>query len=326
MADSFKNSVEKTKILEDLAESVETQYEEIQSKKRKSAIKIQSGMRKILGDYLRKRGFTEISPVILSPVTDPLDSSQSDSHIDYYGHDYKLTQSMIFHKQMSLLSLDKIFIWSPNVRLEKPGKKETGRHLSEFTQLDLEVKGASRSEIMSLGEEMIKTLIQEVQKKYKEELRELDRSLKVPKTPFDRIEFKKAREEYGEDFEIKLSKEKDEPFWLIDFPVEEREFYDKEYPEEKGILKDMDLIYPEGYEEAISGGEREYEYEKIVDRIERADLSPEQFEWYLEMAKKGLPKSAGFGIGIERLTRFICGLERVEEATLFPKTPGKPSL
>ncbi len=230
---------------------------------------------------------------------------------------------MIFHKQMSLLSLDKLFIFSPNVRLEKPHKKETGRHLAEFTQLDLEIKNASRSEIMDLGERMIKTTIQKIKSERSQELDILERDLKVPSTPFDQIKFKDAREEYGDDFEAILSKERDVPFWLVDFPIEEREFYDKEYSDKKGVLKDMDLIYPEGFEEAISGGEREHEYSKLVNRIGRAGLDPEQFKWYLEMAKKGLPASAGFGIGIERFTRYVCGLDKIEDSTLFPKVPGR---
>jgi asparaginyl-tRNA synthetase len=85
----------------------------------------------------------------------------------------------------------------------------------------------------------------------------------------------------------------------------------------------MDLIYPEGYGEAVSGGERENEYERIKYRIHKKGQTYAQFKNYLKCAKEGLPPSAGFGIGIERLTRYICGLERIEEASLFPKIPGK---
>ncbi len=70
----------------------------------------------------------------------------------------------------------------------------------------------------------------------------------------------------------------------------------------------MDLIYPEGYGEALSGGEREYEYERIKERILKKGQNLTHFKKYLELAKDDLPASAGFGIGIERLTRYICGL------------------
>ena len=114
-----------------------------------------------------------------------------------------------------------------------------------------------------------------------------------------------------------------EPIWIVDMPLKNREFYDKEYVNKPGYLKDMDLIYPEGYGEALSGGEREYEYELIKKRILKKGQALTQFKKYLELAKGDLPPSAGFGIGIERLTRFICGLKRIEEASLFPKIPGK---
>jgi asparaginyl-tRNA synthetase len=85
----------------------------------------------------------------------------------------------------------------------------------------------------------------------------------------------------------------------------------------------MDLIYPEGYGEALSGGEREYEYDRIKQRILKKGQKLLQFKDYLQLAKDDLPPSAGFGIGIERLTRYICGLKRIEETILFPRIPGK---
>ena len=85
----------------------------------------------------------------------------------------------------------------------------------------------------------------------------------------------------------------------------------------------MDLIYPEGYGEALSGGEREYKIKRIKKRMKIKGKRYSDFKEYLEIAKKGLPKSAGFGIGIERLTRYICGLKKIEETSLFPKIPGK---
>ena len=120
-----------------------------------------------------------------------------------------------------------------------------------------------------------------------------------------------------------ISKTHKEPVWIIDIPLESREFYDKEDPEKPGFLKDMDLIYPEGFGEALSGGEREYEYKRIKERILKKGQKLSQFKKYLELAKDDLPASAGFGIGIERMTRFICGLQRIEEASLFPKIPGR---
>jgi len=291
--------------------------------KRLSIFKIQSEIRKILGDELRKKDFIEISPVILSPITDPLNHPIIPTNINCYGKDYCITQSMIFHKQMALKTLDKIFVFSPNVRLEKIDRKETGRHLFEFSQLDLEVKNASRKDIINLGEDLLISIIKKVKIKCKDELKLLGRELKTPKKPFKKIRYEEAYNKYGKDFEQIISKKHKEPVWIIDIPLNKREFYDKEDPKKPDVLLDMDLIYPEGYGEALSGGERECEYNKIKQRILKKGQKLSQYNEYLSIAKDDLPPSAGFGIGLERLTWFICGLKRIEEASLFPKIPGK---
>jgi asparaginyl-tRNA synthetase len=292
--------------------------------KRKIAIlKIQSKIRRILADHLESEEFIEISPVILSPMTDPLNHPTAPGDIECYGRKYHLTQSMIFHKQVALKTLDKIFVFSPNVRLESKDKKDTGRHLFEFSQLDLEVKGGKREDIMLLCEEMLTTLIKSIKKDCKVELKILKRQIKTLKRPFKRITYKEAYEKYGKDFETVISKKHKEPVWIIDMPIMHREFYDREHEDKPGYLADMDLIYPEGYGEALSGGEREYIHERIKKRMKIKGKKYSEFEAYLKIAEKGLPPSAGFGMGIERLTRFICGLKKIEDTVLFPKIPGK---
>jgi asparaginyl-tRNA synthetase len=289
-------------------------------------ITIQSEIRRILGEELRKKGFIEISPVILSPLTDPLNHPTTPAHIHCYGKKYNITQSMIFHKQVAIRTLGKIFVFSPNVRLEALERKKTGQHLFEFTQLDLEIKHATREDVMALCEDLLHTLLTKIKKNNKKELHEIKRNLVIPRPPFKRIRYQEAVERYGEDFEIIISKNHTEPVWITDIPLTKREFYDREDPTHPGFLRDMDLIYPEGYGEALSGGEREYNYERIKQHLLKKGNNVADFRTYLTLAKQGLPPSAGFGIGIERLTRYICGLQRIEEASLFPKIPGKSCL
>lgn len=294
--------------------------------KKQVILKIQSKIRKKLSDYLESKGFIEISPVILSPITDPLNHPTKSGKIECYGQKYHLTQSMIFHKQIALKTLNKLFVFSPNIRLEPKESSNTGRHLFEFTQLDLEIKDAKREQIMRLCENLIIHLIKEIKEDCKKELGILKREIKIPKKPFKKISYKEAYEKYGKDFEIEISKKYKDPVWIIDMPIMNREFYDKEHKDKPGYLADMDLIYPDGYGEALSGGEREYKYERIKKRMKIKGKKYSEFKPYLDIAKKGLPKSAGFGIGIERLTRYICGLRKIEEASLFPKIPGKTGI
>ncbi len=291
----------------------------------KKAMKIHSDVRKFMADFLKEqRNFIEIPPVIISGITDPLNHPTTKSQVEVYGYTYELTKSMIFHKQIAMHALDKIFSFSPNIRLEPTERKSTGRHLIEFTQIDVEQKNASREDVMDLAEDLVIYTLKNVKEKDADILESVGRNLKIPSKPFKRITYTEAVKKYGKDFETKLSKEADEPFWLIDIELPEREFYDREDPSRPGILLDMDLIYPEGFGEASSGGEREYELDQIYRRIAKKGQTPEQFKWYIEFAKKfGLIPSAGFGIGIERFVRFVMGAKDIKDITLFPKAPGE---
>ncbi len=290
------------------------------------SLKISSSIRTILSQYLKDRGYIEIPPVIISIITDPLNHPVFDPKLEYYGYQYSLTKSMIFHKQILAKHFEKFFTFSPNIRLETEEKAKTGRHLYEFTQLDLEQRNASRDDMMRLAEGMLVHLFKKIKETNGDDLRALSRDLRIPSVPFERITYEKAVHEYGKDFENILSKTKKDPFWITDIPLKEREFYDRENENDPGKLIDMDLIYPEGFGEAISGGEREFEYSKIIERIHKKGQTEEQFRWYLEFAKDGFLPSAGFGIGIERLTRYVCGFERIEDTHPFPKVPGKIAL
>ena len=271
--------------------------------------------------YLDRRGFLEINPVVISPISDPLNHPVDDPTIDYYGHRYRLTKSMIFHKQLALVHFDKIYSFSPNIRIEPLDRKSTGRHLAEFTQLDLEVKGADRRAVMALAEGMINDSIARVMRYIDGD--KLNPDLRKYPRPFRSVKYLEALEEYGEDFEAKMSAEARDPFWIIDIPLQQREFYDREKDDETGILMDMDLIYPHGYGEAISGGEREFEFERILSRIIKKGQRQEDYALLLEASRKGISPSAGFGIGIERFVRFLTGSKNISEVVLFPKEIGK---
>lgn len=310
-------------------------FKYIREPKMRNVLIIQDEILSSLRDFLRSEGFVEILAPIIGPVTDPGIRGAKQVSIDFYGHHFKIMSSMILYKQMVVSSLGKIFSLSPNVRLEPEESLTTMRHLSEFRQLDLEMAEASYMDAMDLGERMLTYAIRRVKKNCREELAYLKRSLRVPTLPFKKISHKEAVDlliskgynaKHGEeipwDAEVALSSMFDGPFWIYDFPLTARGFYDREDPDRPGILRDFDLLYPEGYGEAVSGGEREYLFEKVIKRMRSRGDDLKDYGWYLEMLKEGVSPSAGFGIGVERLTRYICGLEKIWEAVPFPKLPG----
>jgi asparaginyl-tRNA synthetase len=291
-------------------------------KERVAVLRIASEILGAAGTYLRERDFVEILPVLLSPITDPLHHETYAGAVDYYGAPYQLTKSMIFHKQIALRTLPRIFCFSPNVRLEPAERASFGRYLAEFVQLDLEVREASRDEVIELGEGLVVAVLKAVAARCTDELGLLGRNLRVPTVPFERVSYAEAAARFGEPFDDALSATLSAPAWVIDFPRRVREFYDREDPRRPDVLLDMDLVYPEGYGEALSGGEREFELERILDRLRRDAIPESRFAAYLSMVREGIPRSAGFGIGVERLTRYVAGLDRIEDARLFPKVPG----
>jgi asparaginyl-tRNA synthetase len=304
------------------SEIVQNTLERLSRESMVHAMRIHTTVRKVLGDFFREEGFLEVPPVILSPLTDPLNHPVFDPVVTYYGKKYSLTKSMIFHKHLLVKYLGSIFTFSPNVRMETEDKKSSGRHLWEFTQIDVEKRDATRGDMMRLVEKLLPHLFREVKSKNAQELRALGRDLPVPETPFPVIKYLDAESSRGEDFERILSKEAKTPFWIVDIPVMKREFYDRMNDDGSSTLADMDLIYPEGFQEALSGGEREYKPERIRERIKLKGQTEEQFSHYLSAADEGLPPSAGFGIGIERLVRYICGFTRIVDTHPCPKLPG----
>src|SRR5215472_750699 len=128
----------------------------------RSVLTIQQHMLIAARGFLRDRGFTEMLPPVIGPVTDPGARGAKQVDVDYYGHRYKLMTSAILYKQASLTAFDKIFCIAPNVRLEPLETARTDRHLAEFHQIDVEVAGASREDIMTLAEGLVSYVARQV--------------------------------------------------------------------------------------------------------------------------------------------------------------------
>ena len=129
-----------------------------------------------------------------------------------------------------------------------------------------------------------------------------------------------AFERYGIEWERLASEKATDPFWVLNH---KREFYDAEDPDRPGYYRNYDLVYPEGFGEALSGGEREWDFDRILMRIERDGLRTEDYKPYLEYAQRGFVASAGGGLGVERLTRFLVGASHIRDIQAFQRVPGE---
>jgi asparaginyl-tRNA synthetase len=324
-----------SKAAADVEHGVRYRYLSIRSHRARAILKVQHALSRTFRRVLDERNFIEILAPIIGSVTDPGIRGAESIKIPYYGESYVLMTSMIFHKQMVVASYPRLYAFSPNVRLEPPSSQGTGRHLAEFYQLDLEVAYSTCDEMMSLGDTLLYEAIATIRAECTEPLKTLGRTLPLPPTQLPRISYNEALEILSsEGFHIEprveipwtaeqhLSSLFDTPFWITDYPSTARGFYYLHEPDNPDTVRSMDLLLPEGFGEIASGGEREFTVKGAAERIRAVGEDPSHYNWYLEMLRAGIPPSAGFGIGIERLTRYLTGTAHIWECSPFPKVPG----
>jgi asparaginyl-tRNA synthetase len=274
-------------------------------------------------EFFHREGFVQLLPVILGRSTDPLGPDPGSSvlttaTIDYLGQRFYLMNSMILHKQVAVREIGRIWILSPNVRLERAERAASGKHLFEFNQVDFEIPQASSNDVRSLVERYFLFLGASLREHPAFTALGVDRP--QFSTPWPVYTTHELEARYGPDWEVTASRDHDQPFWTL---CHSREFYDREDPNDPGHYRNYDLVYPHGYGEALSGAEREWEPERIRSRIARDRLPTEALAAYLEGAAPLIP-SAGAGFGVERLIRFLTRADHVADVQLFRRVPGEP--
>ncbi|MFD5888346.1 asparagine synthetase A [Streptomyces sp. NPDC060334] len=313
--------------------------EHLRSPELRSAMLVQQEVLFAAREFLRGREFVELLPPLVGPVTDPGGRGAKALDVDYYGRPYKLMTSAILYKQASLKGFPRLFYIAPNVRVEPPETASTGRHLVEFHQIDVELAGGTRRDAQELAAGLLTHVVEHVWTAVPHVLRELGRDeldfAELRQGKFDTRTHEEAvaaligrGHPQSPDAEIDwagekvLSLEADRPFFVNDYPKGSRGFYDREDPERPGVLRNFDLIAHGGFGELVSGSERESAYATIVTRMRESGENPAKYAWYLDLAREGIEPSAGFGMGLQRLVRFLTGLDALWQVSAYPKLPG----
>ena len=299
--------------------------EALESEGGKLAFEVQTEILQVMTSRLMEKGFKWTLPVMLAKSTDPLwpdpaASIEKRIEVEIYGEKVRMMQSMIIQKLvLASLGPERFFILSPNIRIESRERAKTGRHLYEFTQLEIEMAHGKMEDVFRIFEDLIKNSIISIKDRLQNYSTMAERDLRVPETPFRVCRRRELEERYGKSWEEAVSEKQIDPIWVTDFP---REFYDYE-DQITGAWRNFDLILPDGYGEVISGAEREHEHAKIVKKLERDGVRKEDYAFLLKLAEDGkLKPSAGAGLGIERFVAFICGVKHVAEVQPFPRIPG----
>ncbi len=284
-------------------------------------------------DYFRDNGFHLISAPTF--VQAAVEGGSTLFSVDYFGSKASLSQSAQFYEEAALPALQKVWIYQPAFRAEK---SKTAKHLTEFWMIEAEQAFTGQPENMRVQEGLLSKMVERVLERRRADLKTLGRTLVQPKLPFPRMTYDEARMiaekkgfgfEWGEDLpteaERAISLTQDSPFFITDYPLTARSFYHMTYTDRPKVTMSADLIAPEGVGELATGGQRIHDYDQLMARISAQDLPTESFSWYLELRKFGMPPHSGFGIGVERSTRWIAGLKHIRSASLFPRTVSRIS-
>lgn len=286
-----------------------------------------SSIRKTLSD----KKFIEITtPKIIGSASE---GGANLFSLDYFGKTAYLAQSPQLYKEQMTIGLERVFEISNFYRAEK---SHTGRHLSEFTSVDIEAAFMDYNDVMKLLEDLILEVCKYISKKCEKEQKAVGKEITVPSSPFEKITYSKAIEElneagekieFGEDLldsHLRTIGERHPGFYfLVDWPLKLKPFYIMEKDEDPNLSRSFDLQF--GYLELSSGGTRLHNPEILKSRLKEQGLNPEQFKEHLQVFDWGMPPHSGWGLGLDRLMTVLVGVDNVREVVLYPRDPERLS-
>jgi asparaginyl-tRNA synthetase len=262
--------------------------------------------------------------------------------LKYFDQDAYLSQSAQLYLEALIFSLGPVWTIGPSFRAEK---SRTIRHLAEFLHLEAESPWIGMDDLLTVQEELLNSIVQFVLRERSIDLEFLKAdlvNLSRIRMPFEKLKYEKALEilqskeikvqegdkirpiEWGDDLNIDseraITLDRTNPIFIVGFPVKVKPFYVKEDPNNSGVSLSADLLLPNGFGEVSSGGLREEDLEVIKAKIKHEGLDLESYSWYLDLRKYGSVPHGGFGIGIERLLRWIMNFDDIKECVLFPRT------
>ncbi|MCX8199926.1 MAG: asparagine--tRNA ligase [Candidatus Micrarchaeota archaeon] len=306
----------------------------LRSTKMTAILKIRSTVFGAIHEYFRSEGFYEYQSPIFQAVQ--CEGGSELFQVDYFGRkDVFLAQTWQLYAEPAIFALEKIYTIAPSFRAER---SKTSRHLTEYWHAEMEVAWADFESIQNYGESCIKHILRRVLEKNSAELKVLGRDASklepAVNKPFVRMTYTDALRilkdkcgmeiEWGKDLrtieEEKLSTLYDVPIICTRYPKKVKAFYMMEDPQNKDVVLGCDFLAPEGYGEIIGGSQREHDISKIKERLVEQGEDPSQYEFYLDTRRYGSVPHGGFGLGVERVVRWICGLDTIKDAIPFPRT------
>ena len=303
----------------------------IRSQRQQAVLRVRHEVINAVRDFFNSRGFILADTPIFTPSA--CEGTTTLFPVQYFDQETAyLTQSGQLYNEANAMALGRVYCFGPTFRAEK---SKTRRHLTEFWMVEPEMAYASLDDVIELAEGLVSSVVARVLDRRRSELTALERDtskLEAVKAPFPRVSYDEAAAiikrkglpfEWGGDFgapdETALSEEFDRPVAVHRYPSAVKAFYMKPDPDRPEVALCVDVLAPEGYGEIIGGGVRIDDYDLLLARIKEHKLPQEAFEWYLDLRRFGSVPHGGFGMGIERVVSWICGLEHLREAIPYPR-------
>jgi asparaginyl-tRNA synthetase len=306
-------------------------------------LRVRSTVMAATREWLDNNGFIAMDTPILTPAAAEGTTTLFETEYFDEGKAY-LAQTGQLYNEANIFAFGKVYCFGPTFRAEK---SKTRRHLTEFWMLEPEIAFCDLDGLMEVEEQMLTHIVQGVMRDRMPELKSLGRDIsKLEKiiAPFPRISYDEAAKmieelrgketdlekkellafEWGMDFgaphETAITSQFEKPVFVYGYPSAVKAFYMEPWPNRPEVCKSVDLLAPEGYGEICGGSERMSDYDVLLTRIRKENLPEDAFKWYLELRKYGSVPHSGFGMGTERVTSWICGIEHIREAIAFPRT------
>jgi asparaginyl-tRNA synthetase len=303
----------------------------LRSPRQQAILRIRDEVCRACRDFFHERGFVLVDTPILTPTACEGTTSLFETNYLDRGKAY-LSQSGQLYLEAAAMALGRVYCFGPTFRAEK---SKTRRHLTEFWMVEAEAAFYTLDDIMELAEALVRAVVLRVLKHQEPQLVLLERDtapLQEVAGPFPRLSYAQALEElrqrgkdlaWGEDLggdeETVISQLFSRPVLVHRYPKEAKAFYMEPDPEDSRLALCVDMLAPEGYGEIVGGSQRLNDLDALLARIREHHLPQEPLEWYLDLRRYGSVPHSGFGMGIERLVAWICGLHHVRETIPFPR-------
>ncbi len=303
----------------------------LRSKRPTATLRIRDTVIRAIRDHLYTNGFTCVDAPMFTP--NACEGTSTLFEVDYMDQQKAyLTQSGQLYMEAAAFALGKVYCLGPAFRAEK---SKTRKHLTEFWMLEPEMAYATLDDVLDLSESILEAIVARVLEENQADLEALERDvakLEAITPPFPRMRYEEAAKilaektgfRFGDDFgapdEDALTEGMDKPLMITHWPHEVKAFYMKRDPDDDRWALGVDVIAPEGYGEIVGGGERATDIAFLEAQIKKHGLPEAEFAWYLDLRRYGSVPHGGFGLGVERVVSWICGLQHVREAIPFPRT------